>query len=518
MLGFTRAEMMERNMRDFYARGLERDELMSLLRDVGSLNSIETELRDKNGQAIWVLQNLVLVGDGAEAFVHGTLVDISDRRRAEELIEFHAYHDVLTGLPNRKLFTDRLAQNLTRCRRSGRSLAVMFVDLDHFKTINDTLGHTAGDELLLEMSSRLRACVRDDDTVARIGGDEFTIILAELRQPEDAAAVAQKILDAVQAPFVLGGAPIEASATIGIALYPNDGADPESLLRNADNAMYRAKESGRNTYQLCTDELKKRAVERLSLETRLRRALHGDQLLLQYQPQVSLVTGRVIGAEALVRWNDPERGLVQPSEFIPIAEETRLIVPLGEWVLRTACKQTKEWHDRGHGPARIAVNLSARQFQQHDLVEMVHRILQETRLDPGALELEITETTAMANADLTVDVLYALRDIGVGISIDDFGTGYSSLNYLKRFPITAVKIDQSFVCDLASNDGDAAIVSAVINLGRALRLRVVAEGVETLEQLAFLQERLCDEAQGFYFSHPVAAEMLPGAAVPNFVT
>jgi diguanylate cyclase (GGDEF)-like protein/PAS domain S-box-containing protein len=523
LCGYSRAEMLAINMVTMYERPHEREELLSMLQDVKSLNSVEVELRRRDGRHLWVLQNLILVGSGEDAVIHSTFVDISDRKRAEEQIEFHAYHDVLTGLPNRKLFTDRLTLSLTRSRRSGRPLAVMFIDLDHFKTINDTLGHTAGDELLLEMASRLKHCIRDDDTVARLGGDEFTIILSELRHPEDAANVAQKMLDAVQQPLSIAGMPIEITASIGIALYPNDGGDPESLLRNADSAMYRAKESGRSNYQLCTEEMKSRAMERLSLESRLRKAMHDDQLLLQYQPQISLVTGRVIGAEALVRWNDPERGLVQPSAFIPFAEESRLIVPLGEWVLRTACRQTKEWQQHGNGPVRIAVNLSARQFQQHDLVDMVSRVLKDVSLHPSSLELEITETTAMQNGEVTVEVLRALRAIGVAISIDDFGTGYSSLNYLRRFPINAVKIDREFVRDIATDEGDAAIVSAVIGMARNLGLRVVAEGVETEEQYAFLQNRQCDEAQGFFFSHPMDAsamtstlgEMVAGAVRHN---
>ncbi|HEX8171976.1 MAG TPA: EAL domain-containing protein [Thermoanaerobaculia bacterium] len=508
MLGVPRGEMIGRSMRGVYANGEECDELSSLLTSAGTLNSVEVELRRRDGAPLWVLQNLVLVGDAVSGVVHATVVDISDRKRAEEQIEFHAYHDVLTHLPNRKLFTDRLRHSVSRAKRSGKAVAVMFIDVDHFKTINDTLGHTAGDELLLEMARRLRDCVRDDDTVARLGGDEFTIILSELRQPEDAVHVAQKILQAVQEPLTIGGMPIVVTASIGIALYPVDGADPESLLRNADSAMYRAKEAGRNTYQLCTDEMKKRAMERLSLESRLRVALRDDQLMLAYQPQINLVTGRTIGVEALVRWNDPERGIVQPASFIPIAEESRLIVPLGEWVLRTACNQMRQWHDRGAGPMRLSVNLSARQFQQHDLVDMVRSALADSGLPGAALELEITETTAMQNADVTVEVLRALRAIGVGISIDDFGMGYSSLNYLKRFPITAVKIDRAFVRDLATSEGDAAIVSAVIGMARSLRLRVVAEGVETAEQFAILRGKNCDEGQGFYFSRPVWGEEL----------
>src|SRR6185436_9845048 len=506
MLGLRRDQLIGTPMASLFMRSEESVELRQLLGNVGTLNSVDVERRRADGMPFWVLENLVLVGDSMTGVVHATVVDISDRKRAEEQIEFHAYHDVLTHLPNRKLFTDRLRHALTRAKRAAKPVAVMFIDLDHFKTINDTLGHTAGDELLLEMSRRLRACVREDDTVARLGGDEFTIILAELRQPEDAIVVAQKILDAVQAPLSISGTAISSSASIGIALYPVDGADPEALLRNADSAMYRAKEAGRNTYQLCTDEMKSRAMERLSTESRLRIAIRDEHLMLAYQPQINLVNGRTVGVEALVRWNDPERGIIQPSSFIPIAEETRLIVPLGEWVLRTACRQMKEWHDRGAGPLRVAVNLSARQFQQHDLVQMIRSALDDVSLDPSALELEITETTAMQNADVTVDVLRSLRDIGVGISIDDFGMGYSSLNYLKRFPISAVKIDRAFVHDLATDEGDAAIVSAVISMARSLRLRVVAEGVEDAAQFAFLRNRRCDEAQGFYFSHPVSTD------------
>ncbi|HET7433630.1 MAG TPA: EAL domain-containing protein [Thermoanaerobaculia bacterium] len=515
MLGHRRAALLGRSMSEFYAKPHERTELVAMLNDASTLNSIEIEMRRADGTPLWVLKNLVLIRDRTGAFVHATVVDISDRKRAEEQIEFHAYHDVLTHLPNRKLFTDRLRQTLTRAKRSTKPVAVMFIDLDHFKTINDTLGHTAGDELLLEMSHRLRNCVREDDTVARLGGDEFTIILSELRQPEDALGVANKILLAVEQPLVINSMPIEVTASIGIAIYPTDGIDVETLLRNADSAMYRAKESGRNNVQLCTDDMKQMALERLSLETRLRRAIHDGQLVLRYQPQVSLLTGRIIGVEALVRWNDPERGMVEPSAFIPIAEETRLIVPLGEWVLRTACMQMKEWHDRGVGPIRMAVNLSARQFQHHELVEMVRATLAAAQIDPSLLELEITETTAMQNGEATMEVLRALRAIGVGISIDDFGTGYSSLGYLKRFPINAVKIDGAFVRDLATSDGDAAIISAVIGIARSLRLRVVAEGVETAEQFAFLRTKECDEAQGFYFSRPIPGEELTRVLLEN---
>ena len=504
MLGYDRAELIGNKIALLHERPAERAEIELMLQQAKTVNSVETELRRKTGGSLYVLQNLTLAGDR----IHMTVADISDRKRAEEQIEFHAYHDVLTHLPNRKLFTDRLSQNLTHARRTGKPLAVMFVDLDHFKSINDTLGHTAGDELLLEMARRLRGCVREDDTVARLGGDEFTIILSELRHPEDAVTVAEKIIKAVQKSITIGGMPIDVSASIGIALYPVDGNDPESLLRNADSAMYRAKESGRNTYQLCTDEMKGRALQRLSLESKLRRAVQEQQLVLHYQPQVSLGDGKVIGAEALLRWNDPERGYVYPASFIPVAEESRLILPIGEWVLRTACTQMREWRDRGLALPRISINLSPRQFQQQDLVDTVRRVLEETGLEAKALEIEITEGTAMANAEASIETLHALRELGCSISIDDFGTGYSSLNYLKRFPITCVKVDSAFVRDLTRNEGDAAIVSEVIAIARSLKLRVIAEGVETEEQLAFLRKRKCDAAQGYYFSRPVEAQGL----------
>jgi diguanylate cyclase (GGDEF)-like protein/PAS domain S-box-containing protein len=514
MLGYERAELVGRHAGELYVRPSDRDDLVSMLRDGSTLNSVEVELRKKDGQSIWALKNITLAGDG----IHTTVVDITDRRRAEEQIEFHAYHDVLTQLPNRKLFTDRLTHSLSHARRSGKTVAVMFVDLDHFKSINDTLGHEAGDELLLEISRRLRASVRDHDTVARLGGDEFTIILSELRNPENAVSIAEKIILEVARPVSLAGTSVEITVSIGIALFPDDGADAESLLRNADRAMYRAKESGRNTYQLCTDELKRRAVERRSIETRLRRAIAGNELVLHYQPQISLISGMVVGVEALVRWNDPERGLVHPSSFIPLAEESRLILPLGEWVLRTACMQMRAWRNAGLQVPVMAVNLSLRQFQQNDIVEGVRRVLDETGLDAGALELEITETTAMQNAETTIELLHALRELGVSIAIDDFGTGYSSLNYLKRFPITAVKIDRAFIRDLTTSEGDAAIVSAVVGIARALKLRVVAEGVETEEQLSFLKRRNCDAAQGYLFSRPVSAAGLPSRLVSHSAT
>jgi len=503
MLGFQRPELIGRNAGDLFVRPAERTELLSMLHDSQTLNSVEVELRKKDGTSIWALKNLTLVGDR----VHTTVVDISDRKRAEEQIEFHAYHDVLTNLPNRKLFTDRLTQSISRARRSGKSLAVMFVDLDHFKSINDTLGHEMGDELLLEMARRLSANIREYDTVARLGGDEFTIILSELRQPEDAVNVAEKVRSAIEQPLSIAGTSIEISASIGIALYPDDGADAESLLRNADSAMYRAKEAGRNTYQLCTDDMKRRAVERLSLETRLRRAITEGQLVLHYQPQISLTTGGVIGVEALVRWNDPERGLVHPSAFIPLAEESRLILPLGEWVLRTACTQMRAWQDAGLDLPMMSVNLSLRQFQQNDIVQTVRRVLADTGLDASSLELEITESLIMEDVKHNIASLQAIREMGVRIAIDDFGTGFSSLGYLSKLPVDTLKIDRSFVTGMTAGPQGLALVSTIINLAHSLKLNVVAEGVETEEHSRVLRLLGCDEMQGYLFSKPVPSEI-----------
>jgi diguanylate cyclase (GGDEF)-like protein/PAS domain S-box-containing protein len=511
LLGYKRNELLGKRLAELFANPGEADELSMLLHTAETLNSVEIEMRRADGAPRWVLQNMAVTGEGSERVVHITVVDISDRKRAEEQIEFHAYHDVLTHLPNRRLFHDHLRHALLRARRSGRPVGVMFVDIDHFKSINDTLGHTAGDELLLEMSLRLRNCIREDDTVARLGGDEFTIIL-ELREPEDAVVIAQKILEAIRAPLSVGGLPIAATASLGIALYPVDGTDPESLLRNADSAMYRAKQSGRNTYQLCTDEMKARAIERLTIESRLRNAIDAGELMLAWQPQISLVTGRVIGAEALLRWNDPSRGLLEPDSFLRVAEESpRLVAPIAEWVLRAACNQAREWRDRNPSRSRVSVNVSPRQFQQTDLLRLVESVLRETGVDPSLLDLEISESTAMQNTEATIAIIRALRDLGVGVSIDDFGMGSASLHQLMRMPVTGVKIDRAFMIDLSKGGGDDAVVAALCGMARRMSLRVTAEGVETAQQLDFLRQCQCDDAQGFYFARPMPAADLDWA-------
>lgn len=430
--------------------------------------------------------------------------DITERMENQERLRYLAYHDVLTNLPNRALFMDRLDHALSRIHRTHGPLAVLFMDLDRFKIINDTLGHNVGDRLLQTLSRRLIDSVREGDTVARFGGDEFAILLEDITQIDDVPPVAEKILDALGQAFVLeDGHELFVTTSIGISTYPNDAGDSVTLLKNADTAMYRAKEKGRNGYQFYAPEMSTKAFERLSLETSLRHALEREEFLLYYQPQVDLETGRVIGMEALLRWQHPDLGLVQPTEFIPLLEDTGLIVPAGAWVLRTACTQARDWQDAGLGPGRVSINLSSRQFTGPDFLESIKRTLAETGLSPDSLELEITENVIMDNAQQTIETLQSLHAMGTRLAIDDFGTGYSSLSYLKRFPIDTLKIDRSFIRDIASDPGDAAIVKAIIAMAHSLKRNVIAEGVETEEQLTFLRANHCNGIQGYLFSRPL---------------
>lgn len=427
-----------------------------------------------------------------------------ERKEAEERLDYLAHYDPLTSLPNRALFRDRLTQALARADRGGRLAALMFLDLDRFKTINDTLGHDIGDLLLKTVAHRLRRCVRDEDTVARLGGDEFTVILEELAGIEDAGIVAKKIIEALAPPFVLDGHEVFVTPSIGITVYPLDSNDLDNLLKNADAAMYRVKEEGRNNYQFYTAEMNARTLERLALENNLRHALERNEFVLYYQPKVDLIKGQIVGMEALMRWIHPTRGIVSPTEFIPLLEETGMIIPVGEWLLRTACRQNNAWQNAGFPHLRMAVNLSARQFQQNDLVHSVSRVLEETGLAADYLELEITESLLMQNPENATDILNKINALGVvRIDIDDFGTGYSSLSYLKRFPISTVKIDASFVHGIPDDLEDVAIVVAVIAMSHSLHLKVIAEGVENEKQLTFLREHNCDELQGYVFSPPL---------------
>ncbi len=457
------------------------------------------------------------------------------RRQAEERVRHLAHYDELTGLPNRSMFNQRLTHALARARRNDKSLAVLFIDLDRFKNINDTLGHEAGDRVLREVAQRLRGCLRESDTVARLGGDEFVVLIEELSQPMQVAAVAQKILAAVAIPFVasvarkiltavaipfiLDAREYHITASVGISTYPADSEDMQSLLKNADISMYRAKEQGKNNYQFYSAQMNVHTLERLALESSLRRALERNEFLLHYQPKVDIGSGRITGMEALVRWQQPGKELIPPAQFIPLAEETGLIVPIGEWVLKTACARNKSWQDQGLPPLRMAVNLSARQFAHEKLLQDVARVLNETGLDPAALEFEITESMVMHNPEHAVKLLNELKALGIHLSIDDFGTGYSSLSYLKRFPIDSVKIDRSFIRDIPGDADDAAITQAIIAMAHSLRLTVIAEGVETEEQLRFLRDHGCDEMQGYYFSKPLPESeflrLLQDSAAPS---
>ncbi|MHB1232742.1 MAG: bifunctional diguanylate cyclase/phosphodiesterase [Burkholderiales bacterium] len=436
--------------------------------------------------------------------------DMSERKKFEAQILHQATHDALTGLPNRRLFQELLSRAMARALRTERIVAVMFLDLDGFKKINDTLGHEEGDKLLKAVAERLLGLLRQDDVVARQGGDEFTILLQDVRIVQDMIQVAEKLLACIAEPLHVGTREMHITASIGITVFPFDDNDVDSLLRNADTAMYRAKDLGKNNFQFYTAEMNAAMCERMEIESGLRRALQEEQFVLHYQPQCQIASGKIVGMEALIRWQHPQQGMIPPAKFIPVAEESGLIVPLGEWVLRTACRQIKRWREAGMPHLKMAVNLSARQFNQADLLRMIQGVLEETGIDPrsGALELELTESMVMHNVEASVDMLKHLHEMGLQLSIDDFGTGYSSLSYLRRFAINTLKIDQSFVRDITVDPEDAALASIIVTLGHSLKLNVIAEGVETTEQLSLLQNMGCDEAQGYYLSKPLPAEAL----------
>lgn len=457
--------------------------------------------RRKNGSLYYEEKSITPIKNDAAEITHFVSAgkDITDRMRVQERLQFLAHHDVLTGLPNRALFLERLAHAVSRRQWTRRPMAVIFLDLDRFKYVNDTLGHDIGDSALQIAAQRLASCIRDGDTVARLGGDEFTILLEDLSSADHVPLIARKILDALALPFTVGGAEFFITTSIGITIYPDDAQDALSLLRNADSAMYRAKEVGRNNFQYYSKELGLKAQDRLNMEVRLRRALERAEFAVHYQPQVDLTSGRTTSYEALLRWDHPELGMISPLQFISLAEDTGLIVPIGEWVLRTACEQAGRWQRSSEVPVGVAVNLSGRQFAEPALVQTVQEVLRQTGIAPGLLELEITENVLMQNVSETIETLQALAAMGVALAIDDFGTGYSSLSYLKRFPIARVKIDQSFVRDLASDPDDASIVTAIIAMAHNMDVGVIAEGVETEAQLTFLRSRYCDCAQGFLF-------------------
>ena len=514
IVGYSRKELLGMSFQDItHPEDLVADWTLARRMNAGELDekTREKRYRHKNGHYIWVnLTSSMVRDDGGNPKYYSTVVeDISRRKQVEEELLHLANHDALTSLPNRSLLLDRLSQALVFAKRSGGQVAVMLIDLDRFKNINDSLGHDFGDKIIMEIGRRLSASARAGDTIARLGGDEFVLIRADIAREDSVHIMAQQTLEALSRPMTIQGHEFYPTGSIGISMYPKDGHDSQSLLKNADTAMYRAKDAGRNNFQFYAHEMNSRALDRLKLESGLRRALEREEFVLHYQPQMEIASGRIVGVEALLRWDAPGQAMVLPGEFIPIAEETGLIVPIGEWVLSAACAQMKSWHDRGmHEPSRIAVNLSARQFKQQDIVKMISRVLDETGCRPEWLELEITESVVMESPEAAAETLHRLSEMGVHLSIDDFGTGYSSLSYLKRFPIDALKIDQSFVRDITTDCDDAAIAKAVIALAHSLKLVVIAEGVEEVEQLDFLRKQGCDQIQGYYLSRPVAVDKL----------
>lgn len=441
-----------------------------------------------------------------EKLIRSYIFDITQRKKAEQDLKYHAFHDSLTSLPNRTFFNQHIALMSKSCERYNKSFAILFVDIDSFKNINDTLGHSIGDRILKCFSQRLISQVQNGDMVCRWGGDEFLVLLSEIDNPDEAAKYSQRLLQSLEHPLNIDGHQIYLKCSMGIAVYPEDGQDAEILLKNADAALYRAKESGRNHYQFYNPEMSLEIAENFALENQLHQAINNEELILHYQPQINIKTGQVYGLEALVRWNNPKLGLVRPNKFIPLAEKTGLILPMGEWILKTACQQNKKWQKMGLPPVRVAVNLSAQQLQQPNLIKTVENILESVGLDPQWLELEVTESILMKNVALASKTLQELRNMGVYLSMDDFGTGYSSLGYLKKFPFDTLKIDQSFVRELNQSPEDICIISAIMTLSRGFNMRVIAEGVENQKQLDLLQQLDCEEMQGYFFSHPLDQE------------
>ncbi len=480
-----------------------------LVMEQGSAKLGYEEVQDRpDGGQTWLRTSKLPLWDreGKVIGVLGTYEDITERKVAEERVQFLAYYDALTGLPNRILLRDRLSQALATARRQKHKVALLFLDLDRFKTINDSLGHSVGDLLLQDVAERLKRCAREQDTVARLGGDEFLIVLTNVKDIPGVAVAAERFMDAMTAGFVIQGQSFSIGCSLGISIFPEDGADSETLIKNADAAMYSAKDGGRDNFQFFTADMNAQAVERLTLENGLRLALDKKELFLVYQPQMDITTGKITGLEALLRWQHPKLGLVPPDRFIRIAENSGLIMPIGEWVLRTACSQARKWQDEGLSAVSVAVNVSAVQFRQEGFRKTIRSVLDETGLAPQYLELELTESLLLSNADVMFSVLHQLTAMGLRLAIDDFGTGYSSLSYLKQFPVSKLKIDRSFIRDLAVNPDDAAITTAIISMAKSLNIKVIAEGVETEAQMAFLRTHQCDEIQGYYLSKPLAAD------------
>ncbi len=507
--GYAKEEVIGKNPRIMKSGYHDAEFYKNMWASLKETGQWEGEIRDrrKNGEIYpkWLSISAVKDKEGRTIKYVSVFSDISSMKQTEEHLEYLAHYDSLTNLPNRVLFRDRLKQEMHRAVRNRYIMALMYLDLDRFKDINDTLGHFAGDQLLKKFSERVLNCLRKEDTVARLGGDEFAIILPEIGSGSGAALVAQKIISIMSGSFMLERHEVFMTVSIGITLFPLDGDDIDTMLRNADMAMYLAKEQGNNKFQFYDRSMNDKTLERLSLETNLRHALAFEEFVLHYQPQVDLITGRIIGMEALIRRKETD-WLVPPSRFIPLAEETGLIVPICEWTLTKACRQSKLWQEEGLQPLRLAVNVTAGQFYQKKLIKTVEDVLKETGLNPQFLELELTERIILRDARAAIEMMHQLKDIGVYLSIDDFGTGYSSLSYLKQFPIDKLKIDISFVRDVMKDPNSASIAKAIIALAHNLNLKAIAEGVETENQLLFMLENQCDEIQGFYFSVPLPEE------------
>ncbi len=539
MRGYEPEEVMKQTLYDSFAPS-SRDAAMRALYGIMALEesgsrdlierTLQLEVERKDGTTVWTETKFSFVRDKNSRTVGilGVSRDITERKHAEERIQYLATHDILTGLPNRMMFSRLLNQAIESARRHERQFAILFVDLDRFKIINDTMGHDAGDELLKEMAKRFRQSLRavdvvgrpqeKNDIVGRLGGDEFIILIEEVSNLNQVATLAQRVLSAAMKPMVILGEECRVTASIGISVYPSDGDDEQTLMRNADMAMYFAKEEGKNNFQFYSQNTQSQAFERLSIETNLRKALERNELYLEYQAKMNFKTGAITGVEALLRWKNPILGLVTPTQFIPVAEETGMIVPIGRWVIKTACAQNIAWQRQGLPPVRMAVNLSLRQLMDDKLLEDITAALNDSGMAPNLLEMEITESMVMYKPERLIEALTKIKNMGVRLALDDFGTGYSSLAHVKQFPIDTLKIDRSFIRNLSQNSEDKAIIEAIIAMGKTLSLNVVAEGVETMAQDEFLREHICDEMQGYYFSKPVAPDQFADLLRKNSAT